>query len=249
LPVNIHAATLSDVGCVRKNNEDSLATDPERGLYVVCDGMGGRAAGEVASALACSTLLRAYAAQRATKAPAAALKQAIAEANAAVWNAASEGGQQGMGTTLVAAAIEGDKLLVGNVGDSRAYLLRKGTCTQITADHSYVNELIRHGTILADAPLSPEVQRMKSVITRAIGAAAQVEPDLFPVDLLAGDVVVLVSDGLTRYLDAEAIAGHIDAADLEASCAQLIDTAKQAGGVDNITTVLLRCDEAGGVDA
>jgi serine/threonine protein phosphatase PrpC len=243
LPVHIHAAALSDAGCVRSNNEDSFAMDPERGLYVVCDGMGGRAAGEVASALACGTLLRAYAAQRATQPPAAALPAAIAEANAAVWNAADETGQHGMGTTLVAAAIQDDRLVVGNVGDSRAYLLRDGTCTQVTADHSYVNELIRHGTISADAPLSPEVQRLKSMITRAIGTAAHVQPDIYPLDLRPGDMVVLASDGLTRYLDAPAIAGHIDTADLEASCAGLIDTAKKAGGVDNITTVLLRYDQ------
>jgi hypothetical protein len=147
-----------------------------------------------------------------------------------------------MGTTLVCAAFTGSKLLIGNVGDSRCYLFQKGACMQVTLDHSYVNELVRAGTIKIEDIPNLDLDQFASVITRAIGAAREVEPDFFFIDLHPGDAVLLASDGLTRYVEGNSIAELVDPSDLQGSCQRLIDKAKAAGGADNITCILLRYD-------
>jgi len=246
LPSQIHVAALTDIGRVRTNNEDIFGIDAPHGLYVVCDGMGGAAGGEVASSLACSTLIESFAAVRAhSKLFSLAdfqdrLSIAIRAANAAVYRASRGPKHHGMGTTLVAAALSGSTALIANVGDSRAYVLQQGTWQQITSDHSYINELIRTGSIRPEDSNAPGLQRFASTITRAIGTAKEVKPDFFPVELKDGDAVLLVSDGLTRYLDAPDFTTLIDPTDLEASCQRLIDSAKEQGGIDNITCLLLR---------
>ena len=145
---------------------------------------------------------------------------------------------RGMGTTLVSACIEGRHLLIGNVGDSRAYFMRGGVCAQITNDHSFLAEQVRKGAMnLEEAKASP----LQSVITRAIGTAESVEPDIFKGDLEAGDIVLLTSDGLTRYADAKIIAALIlSCSTLAEACQALIDRAKQHGAVDNVTCLLLQ---------
>ena len=149
---------------------------------------------------------------------------------------------RGMGTTLVAACVDGRKIVIGNVGDSRAYFLRSGRCAQITLDHSYIAEQVRNGIMSPDdAGASP----LQSLITRAIGTAESVEPDLFTAALEPGDVVLLTTDGLTRYADADAIANLILATpSLTEACQSLIDTAKDQGAIDNVTCLLLRFSES-----
>jgi len=239
--LRLEVSALSDVGCVRSNNEDSFGYDAALGLYIVCDGMGGMAAGEVASAQAVAILLQIFGASAASGLPISArLLQAITAANDAVW----EGGQlpqhKGMGTTLVAAARDGETLVIGNVGDSRAYILQGGQCQQLTVDHSYLNELIRTGAITIENAHKANLNGMESVITRAIGAAVNVQPDFFSVDLTPNTIVLLASDGLTRYLLQEEIAGILLEAPFEATAAALIELAKKRGGQDNITCLLLR---------
>ena len=243
MPARIHVAALSDVGCTRTNNEDSFGYDPAHGLYVVCDGMGGMAAGEVASALACSTCIQVYATQPSSLPMEVRLSEAIQAAHRAVTETAKRPDLKGMGTTLVAAAVHGPKLLVANVGDSRAFMLKDGGCMQLTVDHSYSNELVRSGAMKLEELGSERLRSLESVITRALGTPDALQPDFFYMDLSDGDAVLLASDGLTRYLDPKAITrlvGFGGADVLEASCQRLVAAAKAAGGVDNITCMLLQ---------
>lgn len=246
-------AAATDIGCHRGNNEDSFGYDADLHLYVVCDGMGGSAAGEVASGMAVRALIESFEYQAkspeilsADGAVAVPLEKrlmySIHEANRQVREASDANPElHNMGTTLVCACLDGGRLVIGNVGDSRAYLIRNGICTQVTLDHSLLDEQVRAGLItqaMADA------SNLKSVITRAIGAADAVEPDLFAVELNLGDLFLLTSDGLTRYAEPELIAQATQAhAELTTICQTLIDHAKQCGGVDNITCMMLRVVE------
>ncbi|SEG46117.1 Serine/threonine protein phosphatase PrpC [Bryocella elongata] len=240
MPAKIEVAALSDMGCVRTNNEDNFGYDPANQLYVVCDGMGGMAAGEVASAIACRTLIEVFAAQPEPTAVDVRLFTAIRAANDAVWAAGQLPEHKGMGTTTVVLVVRDNRLLVGNVGDSRAYRIKAGKILQITQDHSYINELIRMGTVSEADRHTVDLKGMETVITRAIGAAATVEPDFFGGDLTPGDMILLASDGLTRYVDKEHLTELIGNDSLEASCQRLIDTARSMGGADNITCILVR---------
>jgi len=238
--VRIAVSALSDIGCVRTNNEDFFGYDESLGIYVVCDGMGGMAAGEVASSRAVAAIMQNYAATSTAGAPVSTrLLYAINAANLDVWQNGQVPANKGMGTTAVAAALDGDKLIFGNVGDSRAYILQDGECVQLTVDHSYVNELIRNGTLTIEDAQHADLKGMESVITRAVGVSADVQPDFFSVDLQPGTGVLLATDGLTRYLTAEEIASVLAASTFDAACANLIDLAKQRGGQDNITCILL----------
>jgi serine/threonine protein phosphatase PrpC len=238
-------AAITDIGCERVNNEDSYGYDAEQNLYVVCDGMGGRAAGEVASGMAVRTLIESFASSASKRgdgepAPVAnRLMQAILDANHAVREAAAQNPNLlSMGTTLVCACLDGGRAVFGNVGDSRAYLIRDGHCLQVTQDHSLLAEALRAGEISLAAAATSNLQ---SMITRAIGAEDAVDPDLYGAELQLGDILLLASDGLTRYVQPEEIENIVRAGeDLTASCQEFIDIAKTRGGVDNITCVLLR---------
>jgi serine/threonine protein phosphatase PrpC len=238
--LKIDVAALTDVGCVRTNNEDGFGYDLASRIFVVCDGMGGMAAGEVASATAVKELVENFSQDASGEATTEdRLYRAILSANQQVFELAQTSDElRGMGTTLVAACIDGRRLLIGNVGDSRAYFLRGGVCAQITNDHSFLAEQVRKGAMnLEEAKASP----LQSVITRAIGTTETVEPDIFTGDLEAGDIVLLTSDGLTRYADAKAIAMLIfSCTNLADACQALIDRAKQYGAVDNVTCLLLQ---------
>ena len=242
-------AAATDIGCHRGNNEDSFGFDADQHLYVVCDGMGGSAAGEVASGMAVRALIETFEAiapQPDLNGPVLAteyrLLYAIHQANLAVRDAAAnDSALHNMGTTLVCACLDEKRLLVGNVGDSRAYLVRDGVCSQITLDHSMLDEQLRQGLITAEmAAASP----LQSVITRAIGVADAVEPDLFAAELKQKDMFLLTSDGLTRYVKPEEIA-DLASPDVELAtiCQSLIQHAKQRGGADNITCMMLRVVE------
>jgi protein phosphatase len=242
--ITLDFAAATDVGCRRTNNEDSFGYDADAHIYVVCDGMGGSAAGEVASGLAVRALVEQFGSLVAQELPAEErLLLSIEEANRQVREAARGNPElQTMGTTLVCACLDGERLLIGNVGDSRAYLIRNGRCVQITEDHSFVEEQIRDGYLTREAAAALHLQ---SVITRAIGAAEGVEADLFAASVMKDDLFLLTSDGLTRYAQPEDIAraaGKTD--DLKQICLDLVEFAKAGGGADNVTCLLLRAVEA-----
>jgi serine/threonine protein phosphatase PrpC len=231
---------LSDVGCVRTNNEDAYGYDSELGIFVICDGMGGMAAGEVASSNSVAALVNTFAESAGTALPVSTrLQQAVHTANTTVWTMGQLPEHKGMGTTAVAAAIDGQKLIIANVGDSRAYAFQNGLATQITVDHSYINELIRNGTLTKENAHLADLHGYESVITRAIGVSETVEPDYFSIDLTPGTQILIATDGLTRYLNGDEIATILQATPFESTCANLIDLAKRRGGHDNITCLLL----------
>ena len=242
--LKLEVAALTDVGCKRTNNEDSFGYDLSARIFAVCDGMGGMAAGEIASSTAVTELVQFFNRQGMSEMQGEQrLYNSIQHANRQVCLLAQDSEElRGMGTTLVSACVDGRKIVIGNVGDSRAYFLRNGACAQITHDHSFVAEQVRSGVITADEAGSSPLQ---SLITRAIGTTETVEPDLFTAAIESGDIVLLTTDGLTRYADADAIASLIlSSPDLPAACQALINTAKDQGAVDNVTCLLLRFSEA-----
>lgn len=229
----------TDVGRGRPENEDNLLVDPKHGLYAVADGMGGHRAGEVASATAIETLKEAFlGGQR--------LDEAVMAANAAVFaKGADDPALRGMGTTITAIALEGDSTaLFGHVGDSRGYLMRDGTVTQVTADHSLVEQLVREGRL---TPEEAQHHPQRAIITRALGVDAHVEVDTYRVELQAGDRFLICSDGLTNMLSDDTIAQTLRRhADPQQAADTLVDMANQAGGDDNITVVILDALSDGG---
>ena len=222
----------SDVGCVRSHNEDSyLVQSP---LFCVCDGMGGHAAGEVASSIAVETI-----AKTAPKAADPALLAASVEAaNAAIIEAAVNGmGKPGMGCTATAAYIDGATLAIAHVGDSRAYILHEGTLIRVTRDHSYVEELVEAGEITAD---EARVHPNRSVITRALGSDPLMYADHFQLSIEEGDRLILCSDGLSSMVsdgDIERIAAQSGTA--QVCTDNLVDAALAAGGSDNVTVIVV----------
>jgi protein phosphatase len=222
----------TDVGRGRPENEDSLLVDREHSLYAVADGMGGHRAGEVASATAIDTL-------RAAFGGGTGVEGAVAAANAAVFaKAADDAALRGMGTTLTAVTLQPDGTArFGHVGDSRAYLMRDGAVTQITDDHSLVEQLVREGRL---SPEEAQHHPQRAIITRALGVDSDVEVDTYRVDLKPGDRLLICSDGLTGMLSDDTIAATLRRhADPQQAADTLVDMANQAGGDDNITVVIL----------
>jgi PPM family protein phosphatase len=236
---NFEAAGRTDIGLVRKTNEDAFGYCLSEGVFVLCDGMGGAAAGEIASRIAVDTLIEQLCAAESPENRKAVLEEAIATANRLVHaHAEADASLHGMGTTLVALAILGERALIAHVGDSRCYLFRRGKLTRETNDHSLVDEQVRLGQLTQDqAERSP----LRNVITRAIGTQPSVAPEVMELALEPGDLFLLCSDGLTRDLADERLAGILgEAADLEALCEQLVSAANGAGGRDNVTCVVVR---------
>ncbi len=234
-------AARTDVGLVRGHNEDSfLALAP---TFAVSDGMGGHAAGEVASTIAVSTISE--------KAPAHAddllLGAAIEAANAAVIEGAATGvGKVGMGCTASAISIEQNKMAVAHVGDSRVYLLHNGALVRLTHDHSYVEELVDAGEITAD---EARVHPSRSVITRALGSDPDMYADHFTIDVSAGDRVLLCSDGLSSMVeDSQIEAIAVSCATPQAAVDNLVAAALQEGGYDNITVVVVDVADDGVIE-
>jgi protein phosphatase len=223
---------LTDVGRVRAANEDSYVIDDETGVLAVADGMGGHQAGEVASATAIAALQSGLKEGRP-------IDEAIVDANTVVIERASSDPElRGMGTTLTAAVVDDDHvLLIGPVGDSRAYVLRDGEFEQLTVDHSVVAELIAAGQLTeAEAEIDPR----RAMITRALGIDVDVDVDVIPLDLSVGDRVLFCSDGLTTMVRDEAIADVLRTETDRARAAQeLVEAANSAGGADNITVLLV----------
>jgi protein phosphatase len=232
----IELASASDVGRVRADNQDRELLAPP--LIAVADGMGGHLGGGTAAGLAVDALRAAGAA--ATSDPTA-LLEALRQANRAIARAATDDPDlTGMGTTATAAVLEGGILYLVHVGDSRAYLVRDGRIIQVTEDHSVVAEMVRRGTLSADAA---ENHPARHVITRALGVNADIEIDALRVDLEPADVVLLCTDGLSGPVDDDGILEVIEgSATLEAAATGLVGRANAAGGPDNVTVVLARVD-------
>jgi protein phosphatase len=233
----LEAFGLSDSGCVRPNNEDCYLIAPDKGLFVVADGMGGAQAGERASKIAVDTLAEVIAASEHTGPEM--LAEAFQEANSRVMSAASnDANLEGMGTTLVAALESGPELLIASVGDSRAYVYQGKELIGITEDQTWVHEV---GRQLGIDETSLRTHPMRHVLTMAIGVSPELRVHSYALKPEAGAEVLLCSDGLHGVVDdgviADALAGD---GTLESKCRKLIDAAKAAGGPDNITTVLLR---------
>jgi len=229
------AHALTDIGKVRDTNEDSFICRPP--LFVVADGMGGHVAGEVASRMAVETVSSCFDGLRDAE-PQALLSKAIAQANRRIFRMAQENdGYAGMGTTVTAAFVEGGRLYWGHVGDSRLYLLRAGELKQITEDHSLVGELVKKGNIsAAEALLHPH----RNILTRAVGTGEHVKVDTGSFALLPGDRVLLCTDGLTNMVADEDIAATLQqGGDGAALLAGLVAKANAAGGLDNITAIIV----------
>jgi len=235
-------AALTHVGSVRALNEDSLLALPP--LYAVADGLGGHQSGEIASALAIDAL-RDHAPKRPDP---VALARAVQSANQAVINGIAKGvGREGMGTTMTAVMLEPGRAVFAQVGDSRAYLLRNRSLSQVTEDHSVVGEMLRSGHItVEEARRHPQ----RAVITRALGSDPNLNVDTFDITILRGDRLLLCSDGLTTMVDDAQIqailAGSLDP---NHAAEKLIQAALDAGGVDNISVIVVDVSEQQGANA
>jgi PPM family protein phosphatase len=253
--VQIVSSGLSDVGRVRTNNEDSFRIVEALNLFILSDGMGGEAHGEVASAMAvdvinkyCESEKEDSGATVLDEAPAnissqtRRLKGAVAQANFQIFQAAQKNPEQrGMGATITALWLKDTVLSIAHVGDSRAYLLRSGNLQQLTNDHSLVAEQVRRGLI---TPQQAEESEMQSVLLRALGAHPEVEIDTDEVEIIPRDVLLLCSDGLTRMVTEPEIAGALQAETVPSAAAErLIALANENGGVDNVTVIVVRFED------
>jgi serine/threonine protein phosphatase PrpC len=246
VPMTIELFAAVDPGRARSNNEDSVATDDVATLAVLADGMGGYNAGEVASNMATNfihTELGRWLREASTQASDAEVRRAmdicVDNANRAIFNAANANPQYaGMGTTLVVAVFRDNRLLVGHVGDSRAYRMRNGRFQQITRDHSLLQEQIDAGLI---TPEQAAFSANKNLVTRAVGVEDTVLLETHQHEVLPGDRYLLCSDGLSDMLDDAGIAQLLQGDDsLEHTARRLIDAANDAGGKDNISVILVR---------
>ena len=226
------AGAATDTGLVRSNNEDSYLVDADHVVYAIADGMGGHRGGEVASRIAIEALRAAIAAGQP-------VREAIVGANAAVIERAQRNeALTGMGTTLTVLVVaSGNQLLIGHVGDSRAYVVHGGAMQRVTEDHSLVEELVREGRL---TPEQAESHPQRAIVTRALGIDTTVDVDLYPIDVAAGDRVLLCSDGLTtmvRDRDVERLLRSEP--DAQRAAELLVDAANRAGGEDNTSAIVV----------
>lgn len=253
----VTAFGLTDVGRKRRHNEDAYLIDEERGLFVVADGMGGHAAGEVASRITVESIQEFIAATEEEQESSwpfgfnsrvslegNRLTTAVEKANEKVMRAVQNRPElKGMGTTVVASLFDGDRATLVHVGDSRAYLFRDGELRRLTDDHSWVQEQVNAGILSEDEAKS---HPLKNVVTRALGGAAHVSVDLIEVPVRTGDRYLLCSDGLTGMVpDEELFEQFRSGTTLESIVRSLVDLANVRGGVDNITAILVEVKDAG----
>ena len=244
--MTLEFATALDVGRARTNNEDSVALDADAKVVVLADGMGGYNAGEVASGMAaslvCSSLVQWLGAHAAPTARelVLAMEKSVGQANRAIFDAANGNPQySGMGTTLVMVAVAGGHLVVGHVGDSRAYRLRGGQLQRLTRDHSLLQEQLDAGLI---TPAQAARSTNRNLVTRALGVEAEVSLEAREHSLMQDDLLLLCSGGRTAMVGAEGICDLLchTHASLQTACHSLVDAANAAGGRDNISVVLVR---------
>lgn len=256
-PMEIRFYAATDVGRQRDHNEDNYLVDPKLHLFVVADGMGGHAAGEVASQIAVHTVCRtvrenADVIERHRDNPdepsarqeiLAVLEHAIQSATAEVFQRAQEDSdKRGMGTTCSALLLVGTRGFIAHVGDSRIYLLRQNQVHQITEDHSLLNELVRRGKIKREEIENSPYAKYKNAVTRAVGAYETVEADTLDFEVLPGDQFLMCSDGLHAYLKDRDIKEILTAPDVSDSPKTLIALANSGGGHDNITSIVIRIE-------
>ncbi len=256
--MQIVSAGVSDVGRVRTNNEDSFRIVEALNLFILSDGMGGEAHGEVASAMAVETVEKYCANPEVSKEdsgatlhgaapeswspPTKMLQNAVYQANFNIHQSAQKYPERrGMGATLTAGWVNGTRMSLAHVGDSRAYLLRTGSLQQLTNDHSLVAEQVRRGILTRQ---QAEESEMQSVLLRALGANADVEVEIDEVEVMPRDVLLFCSDGLTRMVSEPEIAGKLQAETDPQSAAQtLVDLANERGGMDNVTVIVARIQD------
>jgi protein phosphatase len=251
--MKLEHAAQTDVGLVRDLNEDAFIVEPSENMYLVADGMGGQAAGEIASAMACEKItdfivltsveagatwptsydnLLSHSLNR--------LQEAFRSANRAIYEAAStDPDKQGMGTTGVCALFEDSTMYLAHVGDSRAYLIRNGSMEQLTRDHSWIHDQVESGLMTEE---EAQDHPYRNIITRALGAGSDVRVDLSEHPLEDNDLMLLCSDGLTAMVSDDQIMNLLkdNAEDLDAAVKAFIDAANASGGKDNITAILIR---------
>ena len=255
--IKIDAFGLTDVGLVREHNEDSIDWDTERGMFILADGMGGHNAGEVASALAIESIKHALYDVLTPEIISSeivdyndAMYEAITYANTEIFEQALENTEYaGMGTTLVMSLIQNDKALIANVGDSRMYVNNAGKITQLTTDHSLVQEMVDNGYLSEEEAYSAV---SRNLITRALGISEEVDIDLIEHEIQPGDVFLLCSDGLSDLVPDEEISAILNkhAGSLNEAATELVATANARGGKDNISVILMTmrvafCDDSG----
>lgn len=233
---------LSDKGQERKVNQDScgyFTADTGLSFFIVADGMGGHNAGEVASAIAVDTFINQAKSitdiEKFEQAPDF-IKGVYRRANDIIlYKAAADSSRTGMGTTAVSAVVSKDRIVIGNLGDSRAYIISDGKINQVTEDHSYVEQLLKAGSIKEE---EAKIHPRRNEITKALGIEFYFEPDIFELEYKEGDVLLLCSDGLDKMIDDEMI---LDIASQESEptniCQRLVDSANAAGGLDNISVI------------
>ena len=252
--MQIVSGGVTNVGRVRTNNEDCFRIVEDLNLFVLSDGMGGEAHGEIASAMAVDAVVKHC--QETENDPAMTifgdmpagwsektrrLSSAVHLANRSIYDSAQANpAQRGMGATVTAGWIEGNRLSIAHVGDSRAYLLRGGNLQQLTSDHSLVAEQVRRGIL---TPAEAERSEMQSVLLRALGAHEEIEVDSEEHALFGNDVLLLCSDGLTRMVTDPEIAGTLQAEpDPTKASERLVELANEQGGADNVTAVVVRME-------
>ena len=234
--MKVRVGATTDIGRVREGNEDSyLVLEP---LYVVADGMGGHRGGEVASSLALETVLGMFERREGS------LAEQVAEANRAVFDRSqNDRSVSGMGTTLTAAQVDGNRVHLVHVGDSRAYLLRGGELTQITEDHTLVHRMVMEGEI---TPEEAETHPHRSILTRALGVDQTIQVDEGDIEVVPGDRLLLCTDGLTGMVPEGQIREiALETPDPQEAVEKLVKVANRAGGIDNITAVVLEFQDDG----
>ena len=243
-------------GLVRPLNEDAIGADPSCGLFVLADGLGGYNAGEVASVMAISSVLERltsaiekFDAEDGAFTPDEAIYDTVTDINASIYNAAlNSTAFEGMATTLVIGWFLGGRLWVAHTGDSRLYRYRDSMLEQLTRDHSFSQELLDAGMVTEEEARSLPA---KNLVTRALGAGADIEPEIHNVDVLAGDIILLCSDGLTEMVGSYEIEGllSINEEDMHETARRLVDLANESGGRDNISVIVVRVSSVGEVQA
>lgn len=239
-------------GLVRPLNEDAIGADPSCGLFVLADGLGGYNAGEVASVMAISSVLERLASaidkfdeDEGAFTPDEAIYDTVTDINASIYNAAlNSTAFEGMATTLVIGWFLGGRLWVAHTGDSRLYRYRDSMLEQLTRDHSFSQELLDAGMVTEEEARSLPA---KNLVTRALGAGADIEPEIHNVDVQAGDIILLCSDGLTEMVGSYEIEGllSINEEDMHETARRLVDLANESGGRDNISVIVVRVSSVG----
>jgi protein phosphatase len=251
MPFTLDYALKTHAGQVRPLNEDAVGADPDSGLFILADGLGGYNAGEIASTMAVSTLLAELPAEldaarqsAASFDPQSVLRDRLIAMNSTIFRAAlNSSAFEGMATTIVVAWLLGDRLWVAHTGDSRLYRLRNGQLEQLTRDHSFSQELLDAGMVTEEeARLLPA----KNLVTRALGASAEVDPEVRDYPLQGGDLVMMCSDGLTEMISFAEISQQLASCkgDVQEVARSLVDMANEAGGRDNVSVVVVGVQEA-----